>query len=329
MSVIIPVYNQEKYIKECVKSVLSQDYENLEVIVVDDGSTDATPEILKSFGEKICYIYQDNRGAAAALNVGLRLTQGSLVAWLSSDDLYLPGKITSQVQKLQENPSLGLVYTDWTMIDAEGRELQTVCAPCPPAKAFAREMLKGNFINGSSVLIKKECFKRVGYFDERLPADVDGDMWFRLLKQGYHFGHVPRLLLKYRWHSGNLSHNYHLMQACKDQVRLKVIETFSIEQLFGDLLKDGSFNEGEAYEKLAWTVAKDFNFRAARFALQKSSHANRSSLRRIFLAGTLRVMDTKIFLAILSRVRKMRRVWLDRRQISKFYKDPELQETKT
>ncbi|MEM4217279.1 MAG: glycosyltransferase family 2 protein, partial [Candidatus Methanomethylicaceae archaeon] len=229
VSVIIPVYNCEKYIRECVESVLSQDYENLEVIVVDDGSTDATPNILKEFGQKIRYIHQANRGAAAALNEGIRFASGSLIAWLSADDLYLPGKIIAQVQKFQEDPSLGLVYTDWIMIDAEGREILTVQAPCPPEKAFVREMLKGNFINGSSVLIRRECFERAGYFDERLPADVDGDMWFRLLKHGYRFGHVPKLLLKYRWHPSNLSHNYRLMQTCKDKVRLKVIETFSAE----------------------------------------------------------------------------------------------------
>jgi teichuronic acid biosynthesis glycosyltransferase TuaG len=240
VSVIIPVYNQERYVGECVESVLGQDYPNLEVIVVDDGSTDGTARILEGFDDRIHYIRQDNRGAAAALNVGLRAAAGALVGWLSADDLYLPGKIRAQVEKMMREPEVALVYTDWIMIDGEGRKLRTFRAACPPADEFARAMLKDNPVNGSSVLIRRECFETAGYFDETLRANVDGDMWFRLLRQGCRFGHIAQPLIKYRWHSSNLSHDYLLMQACKDRVALGVIETFSVEQLFGAAAQRGA-----------------------------------------------------------------------------------------
>jgi len=311
VSVIIPVYNQEKYIEECVESVLSQDYENLEVIVADDGSTDRTPEILKGFGQKIHYIRQENRGAAVALNKGIQRARGSLAAWLSADDVYLPGKIRKQVKKLQDDPDLALVYTDWIMIDAEGHVLRSIRCPCPSPERFVREMLIGNFINGSSVLLKKECFEKVGYFDEKLPASVDGDMWFRSLHRGYRFGHVPEPLLKYRWHSGNLSHNCRLMQTYKDQVISKAITAFSVEELFGDLLANDNFDEARAYEGFALTLALGFNFRAAKAVLQKAAHANGFPLKRILLSSALRVMDTQLILEMLARIRSMRRLWLE------------------
>jgi len=325
VSIIIPVYNQERYIKQCVESALSQDYENLEVIVVDDGSTDATPEILKSFEQKIRYIRQENRGTAAARNVGLRLAQGSLVAWLDSDDVYLPGKIRAQVEKLQEEPDLALVYTDWILIDAEGRDLKVVHCPSYPPKSVL-DVLTFPYIFPSSVLLKKECFEKVGYYDETLRYGEDLDMWVRLLKHGYRFGHVPELLVKYRWHPGSMSYNYRSMQAGKDQVRLKVLKMLSTEELLGDLVKSDDFNEAVAYEKLAWTLAQDFHFRAAKAALQKAAHAGGYSLRRMLLAGILEVLDTKPLLELLARVRKRRRLWLDHRLIRKSLRNPQFKE---
>ena len=314
VSIIIPVYNHEKYIRECVESALAQDYENLEVIVVDDGSTDGTPEILKEFGERINYIRQENQGTSAALNTGLRHAQGSLVGWLSSDDLYLPGKIKYQVEKFRGEPSLGLVYTDWIKIDSQGREIQMVHSPCPSSEHFVGEMLKGNFVNGSSALIRKECFEKAGYFDTGLAAGSDVDMWFRLLKNGYRFGHVPRPLIKYRWHPSNLSHNYKLLQTCKDQVRLKVIQTFSPQELFGDFVQERQSMLGAAYDGLAWTLARQFTFKAAHMSIGKAIEVNGLSWQRAFLSATLRLLDTRLFKNMLAFIRKTRRFWIDKRQ---------------
>lgn len=317
------MYNQERYIGECVESALSQNYENLEVVVIDDGSTDPTPKILQGFGQRIRYLRQENRGVAAARNVGLRLAQGSLVAWLDSDDVYLPGKIRDQVKKLQEEPDLAVVYTDWVMIDARGRDLKLVRCPSYPPNLFnTADVLTFSYIFPSSVLLKKECFEKVGYFDETLRYGYYGedfDMWVRLVKHGYRFGHVPIPLVKYRLHLGSRSYNYRSMQAGKDQVRLKVLKMLSTEELFGDLVKRDDFNEAVAYEKLAWTFAKGFHFRAAKAALRKASCPGKFSLRRILFFGCLILMETKLMGKILAWIRKRRRLWLDWQQTRKYH----------
>lgn len=308
VSVVIPVYNDEQYIQECIESALNQNYGNLEVIVVDDGSSDSTPKILQTFGAKIHSIRQENRGTAAALNKAIQSANGELIAWLSSDDLFLPKKITYQVEKFRENPLLELVYTDWIMINAQGQEVKVVHCPSPPAEHFATEMLKNNFINGSSVIIRRECFEKIGYFDETLSADSDGDMWFRMLKNGCHVGHVPITLIKRRWHTGNLSHNYKLVESCKDQVRFRVLQNFSPHELFGDSGEKKVQDIDYAYEKLALTFARQWLFRAAGAAMTKAIH-NGFYLKRRLLRLMFMIMRIEPFLSFIILIRKIR-FWL-------------------
>ena len=269
VSVIIPVYNQEKYIKECLESVIEQEYEKIEIIVIDDGSTDATPQIVNDFDSKIKYIRQENQGSAAAVNNGIKVAQGSLICWLGSDDVYLAGKIYHQVDLLLREPSLSAVYSDYIMIDSDGKEITKVKVPWPSPEQFARSLLIRNFINGSAVMMRRECFDKTGYYDETLMADADADMWFRLLKHGYKFGYIPKPLIKYRWHSNNISHNRELMRKCKDAVRLKVMQEFTPRQLFGDIISSGGAID-KAYEEIAIHLFRDFNFKSAEEALLRS-----------------------------------------------------------
>ncbi len=308
VSVVIPVYNDEQYIYESVESALNQDYENLEVIVVDDGSSDFTPKILQKFGERIHCIRQENSGTAAALNKGIQNANGQLIAWLSSDDLFLPKKIKHQVDKFIENPSLALVYTDWIMIDSQGEEVKVVHCPCPPAERFVIEIFKENFINGSSVIIRRECFEKVGYFDQTLSADSDGDMWFRMLKYGCRLGHVSIPLIKYRWHSGNLSHRYKLAESCKDRVRLKALQAFSPYELFVDSgdCKKNAFDS--AYEQLALMFARQWLFQSASEAMAKAMNISVSFKRRILRLMFL-VIGSKPCLSLVLLFRRLR-FWL-------------------
>lgn len=304
VSVVIPVYNHEEYIRESVESALSQDYDNLEVIVVDDGSTDATPEVLRTFGSRIRYIRQKNGGTAAALNTGIRHARGSLISWLSSDDVFLPGMIKRQVAELNKEPSFAMVYADFVEIDSHGKELRVVHCPFLPVGEFAIELLKGNFINGSSVLIRKGCFEHVGLFDESLPTDSDGDMWFRLLKNGYEFGHIPEAFVKYRWHSSNLSHKYKLHHYCKDRVRVRALRAFSDRELFRKKSEKEQVRFDLAYEKLALVFARQFLFRAAWAAMEKSMKTcfspQRGGLWLLF-----RVMSIRPILSLLLSVREL------------------------
>lgn len=212
VSVVIPVYNQERYIAEAVESVLGQTYPAVELIVVDDGSKDRTPEILAGYGERLQYVRQDNSGAAVALNRGIELAGGDLVGWLSSDDVYKPTKVARQVELFAQRPQLALTYTDFNVIDGKGRMLRTARSPYyTDRKEFIRRLILGNFVNGSSVIARKEALISAGLFDPQMTYHADANMWLRMLKH-YDFGHVPEVLLDYRWHAGNASNNVAAMR---------------------------------------------------------------------------------------------------------------------
>jgi hypothetical protein len=177
-------------------------------------------------------------------------------------------------------------------------------------------MLKNNFINGSSVIIRRECFAKIGYFDETLPADSDGDMWFRMLKKGYHFGHVPITLVKRRWHTGNLSHRYKLVESCKDRVRFRALQTFSPHELFGDRGEKKVQDIDDAYEKLALTFARQWLFMAAGAAMTKAIQ-NGFCLKRRLLRLVFMIMRIEPFLFFFLLIRKIRFWLLARRSSSK------------
>jgi teichuronic acid biosynthesis glycosyltransferase TuaG len=218
VSVVIPVYNYERYIRESVDSCLAQTYPNLEIIVVDDGSKDQTPAILKTYGNKIQVITQSNQGAAVALNKGFRQATGEYVCWLSADDVFLPEKIDKQVKIFSLFPSFDVVYTDFYNIDENGTvtgEFQSDWVP--DSRALSR-FLKENYINGSSVMLRKTVWEKAGGFNQGIPAAVDGLLWLQLLKDGHKFFCIPEPLLKYRTHSQNQSSNSNLMTVYSDVV---------------------------------------------------------------------------------------------------------------
>jgi len=314
VSIIIPVYNCEKYIRECVESALAQDYENIEVIVVDDGSTDATPEILKEFGDKIRYIRQENQGAAAAFNRGLQIATGNFVSWLSADDVFLPSKISRQVNKFLEDPGYAMVYTDYVKIDENGRELKIIHSYCPPPERFVREYLQGGFVSAVTMLIRRECLDKIGGFDESLQACVDYDLILRLLRH-YCLGYIPIPLMKYRWHSDNQSHNYKLLQKSRDRIFLKVLKDFSPQEIFGDLLK--TKDVGAAYEWLALIFARQFTFQAASMAMRRALR-EKFTLKRIILLELFQLMSTRWILSASLTARQIRgqvKRWLQKREL--------------
>jgi teichuronic acid biosynthesis glycosyltransferase TuaG len=235
VSVVIPVYNQERYVGEAIQSALEQTCQGHEVVVVDDGSTDRTPSMLASFGDRIRPIHQPNAGFAAALNNGIAQSRGTYVAWLSSDDLFLPTKLERQVAYLDAHSEADLVYTDFYEIDPAGQVIRAVRSPWyPDRRRFAREMLWNNFVNGSSVLMRRAAFEAVGGFPTRPRFQADGIMWFAMLARGA-FGHVPELLTSYRIHPGQGSQDVARLQRDMETYYRRALSFFTLDDLFGDL----------------------------------------------------------------------------------------------
>jgi teichuronic acid biosynthesis glycosyltransferase TuaG len=218
VSVVVPTYNQAEYLRSAIDSVLTQDYPSVELIVVDDGSTDATPDVLRDYGDAIILIRQPNRGAANALNEGIRAARGTYVCWLSSDDVFLPGKLRRQVDAFLDDPELAISFTGFVTIDAEGNDLRDRSDIQPVHPDLFVAVYWANPINGSTVMMPRAIFDQVGMFDESLRADVDGDMWLRVLV-GRRAQHIPGAYLKYRVHGASLSANKALMLASKSRVR--------------------------------------------------------------------------------------------------------------
>ena len=224
VSVIIPTYNRAHLIGKAIKSVLNQTYQDFEIIVVDDGSTDNTGEIVKSFDNfKIRYISNsNNRGASAARNTGIRASQGEYIALLDSDDEWLPEKLDKQIKVLQnKSPEVGVAYSDVLYIDKNGKNMNRKLSN-PGKEGYIYEDLLGeNYVGTpSALLIKKECFNRVGLFDDLLNAQDDWDMWIRIAKY-YRFAFIKVPLVKYRLHSNRISENLELKIITENKILVK------------------------------------------------------------------------------------------------------------
>jgi len=183
VSVVIPTYNRAASVVEAIDSTLAQTYPAMEIIVVDDGSTDDTREVVPRRYPQVRYFHQENGGVATARNFGIREARGEFVAFLDSDDLWLPGKTEKQVACFKQYPDVGLVYTDADFFDDTG-----------PARVLRSRTSKAEFSTGDmvvnlftrfslhtpTVMMRKAVFETVGYFDEELRAVNDDNLWIRV-----------------------------------------------------------------------------------------------------------------------------------------------------
>jgi glycosyltransferase involved in cell wall biosynthesis len=240
VSVILPVYNGEKYLGRAIESVLRQSFQDYELIVVDDGSTDSTPEVARKYGDGIRYVRQENTGVAGAFNHGLRLARGRYISWLSHDDLFEPTKLEMQVLALSSYIKPAVCYTDACFIDAEGvvtRELE-VHNPEPG------ELLRYLFLAGKigmsaySLFYDRRCIEEIGLYDESQPVTQDADMLIRLARR-FPFVHVPKTLIRIRQHDGR--------ESLKKNWRSEAFRFYrhwssklSLEELFPELGSDAS-----------------------------------------------------------------------------------------
>lgn len=179
VTVIIPTYNRGWILKEAIDSVLSQDFKGFELIVVDDGSSDNTQDILHGYARDIIMLRQDNRGVSAARNTGIASASGQLIAFLDSDDLWLPEKLASQVDFFKSNPNVMICQTEELWIRNGVR-----VNPKRRHKKFSGMIFKHSLplciVSPSAVMLKKSLLDKTGVFDESLPACEDYDLWLRI-----------------------------------------------------------------------------------------------------------------------------------------------------
>lgn len=218
VSVVVPTFNRARTLRTAVESILAQSYANLEVLIVDDGSTDATPQIVAALNDpRVRYIRQPNGGAASARNRGMREAKGELIGFLDSDDEWLPEKLERQVALIRRSPeNVGLFYTGALTCRSKGPEF--IEAPVHRGYVF-REMLLRNAIHSAcGVVIRREVIETVGYFDETLPAIEDFDYWTRIARF-YAFDYIRDPLVVYNDQSDDpierRSRNFHANMAAR------------------------------------------------------------------------------------------------------------------
>ncbi|VTY38945.1 UDP-Glc:alpha-D-GlcNAc-diphosphoundecaprenol beta-1,3-glucosyltransferase WfgD [Xylophilus ampelinus] len=202
VSICIPVFNGSNYLKSAIESALAQDYAHVEVVVVNDGSTDGgkTEAIASEYSDRIRYIAQPNKGVAGALNTAIANARGEYFAWLSHDDIHLPHKTRSQMDFLKKlgRPDACL-FSDYDLIDPDDKLITTVRLPMDRIRRSPRVPLLNGLINGCSLLIPMQYLKDFGPFDERLRFTQDYDLWNKILAE-HEFFHQPEVLIRYRVH---------------------------------------------------------------------------------------------------------------------------------
>jgi len=270
VSVVLPTYNRGWIIGQAIDSVLDQDYKNLELVVVDDGSIDDTPQLLSAFGDRLRIIRQENQGVSAARNAGIRAATGELIALLDSDDTWLPGKVTAQVAFFMANPAALICQTEEIWI-RNGVRVNPGKRHRKEAGMIFERSLALCLVSPSAVMMRKSLLDEVGLFDESLPACEDYDLWLRIawkhpihlidqpliVKRGGHDDQLSRLpeLDKYRiqsvarlLHSGVLS----LDQADAARAMLKTKCAIYAQ----GCRKRGKMGEAERYEQMAGRYQK-------------------------------------------------------------------------
>ena len=196
VTVVTPSFNQARFIRQTIESVLMQSYPRLEYLVMDGGSTDETRAILESYGDRLAWVSEPDRGQTDAINKGWRRARGTIVAYLNSDDTYLPGAIEKAVAGLGAHPEAGAVYGEGYHVDEVGRVIDRY-----PTEPFDMSRLAATcFICQPTVFVRRDIVERLGYLDGSLGYCMDYDLWIRLARIA-RFVYLPEYLATTRLHA--------------------------------------------------------------------------------------------------------------------------------
>jgi glycosyltransferase involved in cell wall biosynthesis len=267
ISVIIPTYNRAHVLGRAIQSVLDQILPAMEIIVVDDGSGDDTEQLIAESYPQCRYIQQPNRGVSAARNTGIEAATGDWLAFLDSDDEWLPGKLQAQKELLEQNPEIRICHTEEVWI-RNGKRVNQMKKHAKSGGHIFQKCLPLCVISPSSVIIHRNLFDEVGTFDENLPACEDYDLWLRICAtHPVAFVEQPQIN-KYGGHEDQLSQHYWGM----DRFRIKALEKIIDSGLLGDqnrtaaiqtltgkarILAQGAAKRGRHDEARAWTEIRD------------------------------------------------------------------------
>jgi len=218
VSVVIPARNAGRFLGEALDSVFAQDLDAPEVVVVDDGSTDDTAHVARSYGRGVQVLSQPRSGSGRARNRGLEATSGDLVAFLDADDIWATEKSRLQLPVLDEDPRLGLVFSDMISFREGGQEDRTFFegrgfdGRCSPSSIFLYDI-----VSTPTVILRRSCLDAVGRFDESLAIGQDTDLWLRIALD-FPFAVVNLPLVKRRFHAGNTTRDNRLMARCSREI---------------------------------------------------------------------------------------------------------------
>lgn len=287
VSVVIPAYNLAPYLGEAIDSVLNQDYPNLEVIVLDDGSTDDTRRILESYAGRIYFEAHPNMGQVNTLNKAWGIASGEILGWIGADDALVPGAIRKTVEVLRTNPDVVLTYGDFNLIDSDSRFMRRV-----RTKEFNYRDMVINVvcIPGPGAFFRRTALEATGPWDSSLKIMLDYDYWVRLGLQGK-FMRIPEVLALYRIHPGQ--ETFSKMDEQKAAEPVLVIERLFEKRALPDNVR--------AYKKKAlsnaYLVSAQLNFRGGRFriALANLCHAISLSPGNLLTVKALKMAGNVLF----------------------------------
>ena len=211
VSVVIPTYNCARYLERAINTALDQTYRDFEIIIVDDGSTDETKDIVGQFDNKVAYYYQPNKGLSAARNLTLSKASGEFIAYLDADDMWYPQKLERQIAFLDAHPDCGFVHSDVTVVNEEDeilyRRFNQETKREVPQGDCVRNLVQRCHVQILTVVERRACSVSVGNFDERLFVAQDYFRWIMIASHCWMVGYVDEPLAMYRWRKGSLLSN--------------------------------------------------------------------------------------------------------------------------
>ena len=230
VSIIIPVYNGKNYMKEAIDSGLAQTYQNIEIIVVNDGSTDngVTRKIAESYGNKIKYFEKENGGVSTALNLAIEKMSGDYFSWLSHDDRYYKNKVESQVQYLQQYDDNTILYSDYDLMDQNSNVFAKSIKNHQELMEKPEYAILRGSINGITLLIPKKAFEDCGNFRTDLRCTQDYELWLKMMGK-YKFIHQPEILATTRLHDNQTGNTSPYVLKENYDLWVEIIESFTDE----------------------------------------------------------------------------------------------------